>query len=390
MGKDRLLEIKGRASMKQNRSKENHHTAVGHHAFHWIAVSLTAALVSAGGPFLAHADFVTTDTTQLVLGQDSPSKGYPDAADAHTAANSLWNPKSITACGNWMFVADSFNWRLLGFYKEGSGYKKIPDLVLGKTNFTSNNIALNPLADADRMRYPYGIHCDGTNLFVADAGYNRVLVFKDAAHFPISPPPNGKRADIVLGQSSFESSTSGTGMKQMAAPQSVWRAGGKVFVADTANNRILIFSTSTIFNDPDGKDISAEIVLGGVSAGTSDSTFRLPRSVFSDGTRLFVSDTNNHRILYWSTIPTVNNTPANAVLGQPDFTTGTEPPINGYTFRFPETITYANGQLIVADAGRYRVLAYDIADLSSSAFWNPPLNQPEVHVIGQVSPTTAA
>lgn len=389
MGMDRLLEIKGRASMKQNRSNENHHTAVGHHAFHWVIVSLTAALVSAGGPFLSHADFETTDTTQLVLGQDSPSKGYPDAADAHTAANSLWNPKSITACGNWMFVADSSNWRVLGFYKLGSSYKKIPDLVLGKNDFTSNDIAINPLADANKMKSPYGIHCDGTNLFVADSGYNRVLIFKDAAHFPVSPPLNGKRADIVLGQSSFGSSTSGTGMKQMAGPQYVLNAGGKVFVADTQNNRILIFSTSTIFNDPDGKDISAEIVLGGVSAGTSENTFRLPRSVFSDGTRLFVSDTNNHRILYWSTIPTVSHTPANAVLGQSNFTTGTEPPINGYTFRFPETITYANGQLIVADAGHYRVLAYDTSDLSSAAFWNPNLNQPAVHVIGQVSPTTA-
>ena len=32
-----------------------------------------------------------------------------------------------------------------------------------------------------------------------------------------------------------------------------------------------------------------------------------------------VADSNNNRVLIWNTIPAVNNTTANVVLGQPDF-----------------------------------------------------------------------
>ncbi len=53
---------------------------------------------------------------------------------------------------------------------------------------------------------------------------------------------------------------------------------------------------------------------------------RGPQGVWIQGSKLFVADTQNNRVLIWNTIPTQNNQPADVVLGQPDFTTS--PPIN--------------------------------------------------------------
>jgi len=52
---------------------------------------------------------------------------------------------------------------------------------------------------------------------------------------------------------------------------------------------------------------------------------RGPQGVWIQGTRLFVADTDNSRILVWNTIPTSNYQAADYVLGEPDFNTA--PPI---------------------------------------------------------------
>lgn len=65
-----------------------------------------------------HADFTPTDSAGVVLGQPSAEKNFMDAANQHTAANSLYYPWGATACGNWMFVADYYNQRVVGYYKD--------------------------------------------------------------------------------------------------------------------------------------------------------------------------------------------------------------------------------------------------------------------------------
>lgn len=41
------------------------------------------------------------------------------------------------------------------------------------------------------------------------------------------------------------------------------------------------------------------------SAGTTASTLSRPNSVYSDGTTLFVADSANNRVLVWNSMPTV-------------------------------------------------------------------------------------
>ncbi len=108
----------------------------------------------------------------------------------------------------------------------------------------------------------------------------------------------------------------------MRAPTAVASDGQILAVADTSNNRILIWnSIPTINGQP------ADIVLGQPDFNTvapviaTASSVRAPQGVWVQNGRLFVADTQNNRILIWNSIPTHNNQAANVVLGQPNFTT---------------------------------------------------------------------
>ena len=70
-------------------------------------------------------------------------------------------------------------------------------------------------------------------------------------------------------------------------------------------------------NKPDHKELNgnpAPIVA------PSQNALRVPTGVATDGQRLVVADTDNNRVLIWNSIPTSNNQPADVVVGQSGFT----------------------------------------------------------------------
>src|SRR5215472_2127453 len=137
------------------------------------------------------------------------------------------------------------------------------------------------------MRTPTAVASDGRILAVADTQNNRILIY------------NGQPADLVLGQPDFNTVQPITPTaSSFRGPQGVWIQNGKLFVADTQNNRIMIWnSLPTKNNQP------ADVVLGQAnftsvtaipvsqsSLTPSANTMLNPVSVSSDGVRLFVSD----------------------------------------------------------------------------------------------------
>lgn len=106
-----------------------------------------------------------------------------------------------------------------------------------------------------------------------------------------------------------------------------------------------------------------------------------PRGVWTDGTRVVVSDTGNHRLLIWHTWPDRDGADADVVLGQPDFTS--EGPAAGGTdhvrgMYLPTGVGVIDGRLVVADAWHHRLLVWD--DLPTENFATPTM------VLGQDSP----
>ncbi len=199
-------------------------------------------------------------------------------------------------------------------------------VVLGQSDFLGTNFHTSQSG----MRTPVGIATDGINLAVADTENNRILLWRSI------PTSNGQPADIVLGQPDFNTITQPivATASSFRGPQGVWIQSGKLFVADTQNNRILIWnSIPTKNNQPADVELGQSnftsvsavpptTIVNGVAnqLTATQGTMLTPVSVTSDGLHLFVADLGYNRVLIWNSIPTQNGKPADVEIGQTNFT----------------------------------------------------------------------
>jgi uncharacterized protein (TIGR03437 family) len=290
--------------------------------------------------------------------------------------------------------------------------------VLGQPNFDS---VTYPNTTQTGFRAPTYVASDGKILVVSDTDNNRVLLWNS---IPTTATQNNAPADVVLGQSNFTTANIGLNSSAMRGPQGVWVQGTRLFVADTQNNRVLIWnSIPTANNQP------ADLVLGEPNfttappQTTSDlpptaSNLFSPVSVTSDGEHLFVTDLGHNRVLIWNSIPTQNGQAADVVVGQPNMTSEMDNGIIGpcvsngvdadgyptypscmpticptsgndsegaplYPARCGNTLSYpryalSDGKrLFIADGGNDRVLVYNSVPTTNGQKANVYLGQPD-------------
>ncbi len=97
-------------------------------------------------------------------------------------------------------------------------------------------IGFNDTGGSLLFNHPMNIASDGTRLLLADTRNNRILIWN-------SLPGGNVEPDIVLGQENFTTNGEGTSLSQLNWPVGVATAEGKVIVADTYNDRILIWNS---------------------------------------------------------------------------------------------------------------------------------------------------
>ncbi len=157
---------------------------------------------------------------------------------------------------------------------------------------------LNVPDDGLLFNHQKGIDSDGTNLIVADTRNNRVLIWHTA---PVgNTPPN-----VVLGQPDFVQTDTNNATDPMAGlswPIDVAVAGGKLFVSDTENDRILVWNAIPTTNQRPA-DFSIE-----------SPDLLWPWGIWSDGTRLMVASTLARKVLLWNTLPTTGQETPDLVL----------------------------------------------------------------------------
>ena len=163
---------------------------------------------------------------------------------------------------------------------------------------------------------------DGTRLVLADRNNNRVLIWNAI--------PSGNTApDLVLGQPDLESNDPGNGLHQMNWPVSISIGGGRLAVADTYNDRILLWDT---FPTVSAQAASRAIVIPSLGLGN----ISWPWGVWTDGTKVAATATQGSTFLLWNSWPTVaNQAPSTKITGQG---LGT-----------PRTITSNGSYLVVGD-----------------------------------------
>ncbi|MCI0506984.1 MAG: hypothetical protein L0Z73_12865, partial [Gammaproteobacteria bacterium] len=273
-----------------------------------------------------------------------------------------------------LYVPDTGNHRILGFNPVPTASDASANIVIGQANFTSASAGTS----ATQFTSPAGVFVTDTQFFVADTGNNRVLIWTGI------PANNATDASYAVGQLDFGASATGCSSSTLSGPASVFAVNGKLVIADNVNQRILIWNAI-----PTANGVAADVVVGqqnffsclpndsdgdGVTDSVAASTLNSPGGIWTDGTRLLVADSGNHRVLLWNTLPTLSGQAADVVLGQADMISAA-PQLNQSGLDSPKSVTSNGNQIVVADSGNARVL-----------LWNsfPAANNPAADiVIGQ-------
>jgi hypothetical protein len=272
-------------------------------------------------------------------------------------------------------------------------------LVIGQPTF----VAQDDGASDKLLGAVGGLAFANDTLFVTDANRvgatplnHRVLVFKNMSQQLPAPTDlltQGERcnvckgtANVVLGQDDFQSVDLDLKNNRFRLPTAVASDGKIVAVADTDNNRILIWNSI-----PTSNGQPADVVVGqdnfitnGISKVPTNKSLRGPQGVWIQDGKLFVADTQAHRVLIWNKIPTSNGAAADVVVGQPNFTTAIEQDLtrqpvapSASTLLNPVSVTSDGTRLYVADLGHNRVLIWNSIPTSNGAAADVVIGQPD-------------
>ena len=173
--------------------------------------------------------------------------------------------------------------------KTGYGLNETGDILLSGYGFDN-------AGGANKLNHPVSISANYGKLAVTDRFNNRVLIWN-------SIPSSNTPPDLVLGQANFTTHNSGTGLNNMDFPgQVIITPDGKVLVADSDNNRVLVW---TSFPASSGQSADYALpITNYVNFGDS-----WPWGVWSDGTKVIVTATVAKAVLFWNTFPGPSTSP---------------------------------------------------------------------------------
>jgi hypothetical protein len=337
-----------------------------------------AALASSKGPFV----IADTGHHRLLIWQKIPSTdkepadflvGQPDfASEGRNAkgpagASTLNVPTGVAIENNVLAIADAWNHRVLIWTSFPERNNQPADIVLGQADFHGSEANRGGPAGADTLNWCYGVTLRDGQIFVADSGNRRVLVW-DAI-----PGANGHPADRVLGQEDFtcrdENAGRDAGPLGMRWPHGIARIGSAILVSDAGNNRIMVWSQL-----PDRPGVPCDFSLGQKDCASlehnrgrylpNSGALNMPYSLAVTGDWLMAADTANSRLVGWQAQGLKQDTPATGLTGQFDFMSKGDnrwlPPVRD-SLCWPYGLTACGDMVVVADSGNNRVLLWELA-----------------------------
>ncbi len=272
------------------------------------------------------------------------------------SSTQLYNPTSVYYDGARLYVVDSVNNRVLIYNNIPTTNGAPADVVVGQEDFDSSSHGCS----ATKLRNISGVWSDGVKLYIADTINNRVLIYNNI------PTTNGASADVVVGQENFDSNTSGCSATQLNYPEGVYSDGNRLYIADSDNNRILIYNTIPTSNGAAADIVIGQIDMDSCSSGCSATQFYGTRSVYSDGENLYLADTGNSRILFYNIIPNTHGAAADVVIGQNNFDIYSSG-CSATKFNNPEAVYFDRQRLFIADTNNNRVLIYPLNHNNNSS-----------------------
>jgi hypothetical protein len=317
------------------------------------------------------------------------------------AANTLRSNAQTLIVDGKLLIADSQNNRVLIYNTIPTTNNASADVVIGQVDFagdTENQSGVPGvpiLPTARTLDRPAGLASDGTKLFVLDRDNHRVLIYNEI------PTTNNAAADVVIGHDTMEDNSqcgesffnNSVGVSEFclsSGPTGLAydAVSGKLIVYDSDNDRVLIYNSIPTTNGAPASvvvgqsDFTRNVTNQGGPIGPRSLDLSTGSGVSTFAGKLLIADRVNHRVLIYNQIPTMNDAPADVVIGQPDFSSNSANqglPVGARAFNGPRgPLVDSDGRLYVPDAGNARILVFDSIPTANNAVADFVIGQPSV------------
>jgi sugar lactone lactonase YvrE len=234
-------------------------------------------LASCGGDGSSSSGGRTYTTQNNNVTTIAGAAGAPGSADGTGAAARFNNPFGITLDGANLYVADTYN-------------NTIRKIVISTGAVTTIAGTAGPPGSADAIGAaasffaPAGTTTDGANLYVTDYGNHtiRKIVISTGT------------VTTIAGAAGAMGSADGTGAAAtFSRPFGITTDGANLYVTDWDNHTIrkIVISTGAVTTIA-----GTAYVIGWADGTGAAALFYYPLGITTDGTNLFVADTDNHTI----------------------------------------------------------------------------------------------
>jgi sugar lactone lactonase YvrE len=293
------------------------------------AATFTApsALTTVGSNiYVTDTDSNTIRKVAIATGAVTTLAGSPPGTDGNGPAALFNYPSDLTTDGTNLYVADTENYTI----------RRIA-IATGAVTTLAGSVGVSAAADgvgtAANFRYPVGLTTDGANLFITDTIGNTIRKLVIATG----------QVTTMAGKDQWTGSSDGTGTAALFdGPAGITTDGINLYVADTDNSTIrkIVIATGQVTTLAGSPGVNDSFDAIGPAA-----QFNYPCGITTDGTNLYVADTNNSTIrqvvIATRTVTTLAGSP------------GVNGAVDGYgsaaQFSYPTAITTDGTNLYVAD-----------------------------------------
>jgi hypothetical protein len=187
------------------------------------------------------------------------------------------NPNGLALQGDFIYIADTGNNRVVSFNKGFQGWQSYP--------FTETPVTR-------QLKAPWGVCVVGDQMWVTDAGNNRVV------QMPAT-------LNVTAGNTWTALGNKGTGRFEFQSPHGITAtAAGRLYIADTGNHRIICMD-----------NINGDNWFTFGTQGSGRNNFNFPENIFVDRDYIYIADRGNHRIVRitaldgsdWTTFGSIGN-----------------------------------------------------------------------------------
>jgi hypothetical protein len=299
----------------------------------------------------------------VVLGQVDMYREGPAAGSADTRRG-LNLPTGVAVVDGDLVIADAWHHRIVVHRGLPETDFAEPAFVIGQGDL--DQVAPNRGGEPSLASFywPFGFGVVAGTFWVADTGNRRVLGWRGGL------PRDGRPADILLGQDAADDRMDNRGATSAASfrwPHAVAGDDATLYVADAGDHRVLGWSpvpdadaaASLVLGQQDMVTLDEF-----KNRPQGAQRMRFPYAVVNDDRRLIVADTSNNRVLLWHGLPRDGaGRPADAGLAQPDADANGEnrwEAVTDDSLCWPYGLSLAGDLLAIADSGNNRVMLWRV------------------------------